>query len=314
MIFTDPSLNRRNLSIIPLMRLIFLLFFLPALAISSPREEASLHLESLQKVESQIKRLELASQSFVGLPYGKNGPLGEGETARYDADPLYRFDTFDCTTFVETIVGLALSSNVDEFEFNMNKIRYAHGEVGFLTRNHYTSLHWVPNNIQNGVFEEINDMVLPASEQKLARASIDVGGWLLKLSTAAIQGRELNQDEKEIRLQELRDLAPSYPPVEATLNYLPISTLLKNPKLLNRIPHGSIVNFVRPNWDLTETAGTHLNVSHQGFLFRMGKTLYLRHASTTGLVRNDVFLEYLKKFQNHATMKGIHLLRLKPLR
>ncbi len=296
------------------MRFAFILFLLPALAMASSREEALTHLDSLRKIESPLKRLELFSQKFVGLPYGKNGPLGEGEGARYDADPLYRFDTFDCTTFVETMVSLTLSQNVDEFELNMNKIRYANAEVGFLTRNHFTSLHWVPHNISNGLFEEINEKVIPQSGQMIARASIDFGGWLMKLSSSAIQGKDMTPEDKEVRLQELKDLGPFYPPVEATLYYISIDQLVKNPKLLKRIPHGSIVNLVRPNWDLTQTAGTHLNVSHQGFLFRKGKTLYLRHASASGTVRDDVFLNYLKRFQDHPTLKGIHLLRLKSLR
>lgn len=308
--FTYPLETLPRIRYTCLMRLFLFLLLLPTLALASHRDEAILHLESLQNISSPGKRLELFSQKFLGLPYGKNGPLGEGGAARYDADPLYRFDTFDCTTFVESIISLALSQNVDEFEFNMNKIRYANGEVGFLTRNHFTSLQWVPNNILNGLFQETNDTVLPLNQQQIAEAQIHIGGWLLKLTDSSIRGKDLSPEEKEIRLQELRDLSPSYPPVVARLPYISIETLLKNPKLLNRIPNGAIVNMVRPNWDLTEAAGTHLNVSHQGFLFRKGKTLYLRHASTSGTVRDDVFLDYLRKFQNHPTLKGIHLLKL----
>jgi hypothetical protein len=296
------------------MRYLFILLLLPVLAVASPREEASRHLNSLKKVDSPIKRLELFSQKFLGLPYGKNGPLGEGESARYDADPLYRFDTFDCTTFVETMVSLALSKDIESFEENMNRIRYANAEVGYLTRNHFPSLQWIPNNIQNGYFVELNERVLPLRSQKIAQATIDLPGWLLKLGPNTIQGRELSDEEKEIRVQELRDLAPSFTANQATLDYLAIDDLVKSPKLLDKIPNGAIVNFVRPNWDLTQAAGTHMNVSHQGFLFRKGKTLYLRHASTTGLVKEEVFSIYLKKFVGHKTLKGIHLLGLKRLR
>lgn len=293
------------------MRAFFALFLLSALAEASPREDATLHLEAASSVSSPVRRLEFLSARFLGLPYGKNGPLGEGEDSRYDADPLYRFDTFDCTTYVETMVSLALSRSTEEFELTMNKIRYSHGVVGFLTRNHFTSLQWVPANIENGIFEEINHKVLPAQKQEIAQASVHLGGWLLKLTPSAIQGRDLDATEREIRLQELRAEAPAHPPVLATLPYLPIATLLKNPKLLNKIPHGALVNFVRPNWDLTQAAGTHLNVSHQGLLFRKNGVLFLRHASTSGSVRHENFHEYLKKFKDHATLKGIHLLRLR---
>lgn len=297
------------------MRFLFVFLLLaPCLSWASSRDEAVLHLESLRKISSPLKRLDLFSQKFLGLPYGKSGPLGEGEGARYDADPLYRFDTFDCTTYVETMVSLALSEDVDRFEMNMNRIRYAQGEISYLTRNHFPSLQWIPNNLENGIFEELNGLVLPLRIQRTATAEINLPGWLSKLSVNTIQVPELSDEEKEARVQELRDLAPSYSSVEASLSYLAIDDLVKSPKLLSKIPHGTIVNFVRPNWDLTQAAGTHMNVSHQGFLFRKGRTLYLRHASTTGVVKEEIFLDYLKKFVDHATLKGIHLLGLRRLR
>ena len=41
-------------------------------------------------------------QSFLGAPY-MNSPLGEDVAP--DSDPLIRFDAFDCTTFVETVLA-----------------------------------------------------------------------------------------------------------------------------------------------------------------------------------------------------------------
>lgn len=290
--------------------LLFLSFALSFTAFAGPREEAEAYLLSISEVSSTVKRMDLASAKFLGLPYGKGGPLGEGPQAKFDQDPLYRFDTFDCTTFVETIVSLALTHNVDDFESHMNKIRYENGEVGYLTRNHFPSLQWIPNNVSNGVLKEINDAIIPRRQQKLAQAWVNVGGWLSKHKIDQIVVPAARLEEKEILLQELKDLAPLYPPKLATLNYIEIQKLVSRPSLLKRIPHGSIVNFVRPNWDLTEGGGTHMNVSHQGFLFRKGNVLYLRHASTTGLVKEEVFLDYLKKFVNHATLKGIHLMKV----
>ena len=88
--------------------------------------------------------------------------------------------------------------------------------------------------------------------------------------------------------------------------------MLKNPNLLRNIPSGTIVNFVRPNWDLTTVAGTHQNISHQAILVRVGKTLYQRHASPSGTksVEEIPFIEYLKKFENHATLKGVHFMKV----
>lgn len=287
-----------------------LLALLTLSAFASPREEAQDILARFEGYQDQTLRLDVFSRQFLGLPYGVGGPLGEGEQGRYDQDPLYRFDTFDCTTFVETIVSLTLSKDVDQFEAQMDKIRYENGEVDYLKRNHFPSLQWIPFNVQNGLLKEINDEVLPLKEQKVAEAVINLPGWLKKIKLEEIKVPLATMEQKQLLLEELRAQHINFSPVVARLNYLPISTLLARPALLKKIPNGTIVNFVRPNWDLTEAIGTHMNVSHQGFIFIKKEGVTLRHASTTGLVREDLLLDYLKKFENHPTMKGIHLMQV----
>ena len=285
--------------------------FLISLSVfASPREEAQNLLAKFQDNQSVASRMDAFSKSFLEIPYDHSGPLGEGEQGRYDQDPLYRFDAFDCTTFVETVVSLARSQDVDSFENNMDIIRYDNGEVDYLTRNHFPSLQWVPNNVKNGVLKEINHLVLPVSETKTAEAVINLPGWLKKIKIEEIKVPLATMSERQNLLEELRALAPQYAPILAKIEYLPISTLLAKPIVLKKIPNAAIVNFVRPNWDLTDVAGTHMNVSHQGFIFQKKEGTYLRHASTNGKVMEVVLLEYLKKFENHPTLKGIHLMQV----
>jgi hypothetical protein len=289
----------------------YIFFLLISLsAIASPREEAQDLLAKFQSQESLTERINLFSRAFVNLPYGKGGPLGEGDEGRYDQDPLYRFDTFDCTTYVETVVSLALTRKVDDFENKMDHIRYENGEVDYLKRNHFPSLQWIPNNIRNGILSEVNHLVLPTSQRKIAEAVINLPGWLKAIKIEEIKVPRASLEERQNILEELQGMASEYVPVVATLEYLPISTLLATPQELKKIPHGTIVNFVRPNWDLTQEVGTHMNVSHQGFIFRMGEKIILRHASTSGKVMEISLIEYLKKFENHPTMKGIHLMQV----
>jgi hypothetical protein len=56
-----------------------------------------------------------------------------------------------------------------------------------------------------------------------------------------------------------------------------------------------------------------MNVSHQGLVFNTSKGIRLRHASVSGekRVMEVSLLTYLKAFENHPTMKGIHLLTLR---
>lgn len=293
------------------MRILILSFFISSFAFAnSYREDAKLLLTLNHHVEGTIQRLDTFSGKFVGFPYGKNGPLGEGPDGLYDQDPLYRFDTFDCTTYVETIMALAFARDVDSFEKTLDHIRYKDGVIGYLTRNHFTDLQWIPFNIQNGMMEDITTEVY--ARTKTAEALINFPGWIRSIKTSQLVLPLFSQEEKELRLAELHQEADFYSPEIARLPYIAIKDILNSPKILNQIPHGAVVNFVRPNWDLTREAGTHQNISHQGFLFRSGKNLYLRHASTGGRVENILFIDYLKKFANHPTLKGIHLMKIIP--
>lgn len=294
-----------------MMKLILFFLFLNT-AFATPREEAQDLINKFQGYQDLVTRMDLFSRSFIGLPYGDGGPLGEGEKGRYDQDPLYRFDTFDCTTYVETVVSLAQTRDVDHFEARMDEIRYENAEVDYMKRNHWPSLQWIPNNVKNGLLKEINHLILPVSERKMAEAVINLPGWLKKIKIEEIKVPLATLSEKESLLEELHALSSQYSPMVATLDYLPINTLVARPRLLKLIPNGSIVNFVRPNWDLTESVGTHMNVSHQGFVFQKKDGTYLRHASTSAdkKVMEVPFLDYLKKYVDHPTMKGIHLMQV----
>ena len=291
-----------------MLKFLILLVLGQSLAFAGPREEAQDILLRFKNETSVTKRLDLISKTFVGLPYGQGGPLGEGPDGRYDQDPLYRFDTFDCTTYVETIMALALARDVDEFEVHLDKIRYENGDIDYLKRNHFTDLQWIPFNIQNGYMNEINSVV--TKEIKIAEALINFPNWLRSIKITEIKMPYATEVEKLERLEELQREAQNYSTSVARVNYLEINMLVKKPQLLTKIPTGTIVNFVRPNWDLTDLIGTHQNISHQGFIFKRNNVVYLRHASTTGAVKEEPFLEYLKKFVNHKTMKGIHLMSL----
>lgn len=294
-----------------MMKFLIALFTLSSLAFAGPREEAQNYLDQGSQLSSLTERLDSFSRVFIGRPYGFGGPLGEGPTGRYDQDPLYRFDTFDCTTFVETVTALALSRSVTEFEKTIDEIRYAGGEVDYLKRNHFTDLWWIPNNIKNGMLTDIT-RALGGARVKIARAEINLPGWLKKIHPEEIVVPNATEEVRDALLEELRSMSRFYAPEIAEVPYVEINWILKNPAWVKKIPHGAIVNYVRPNWDLTQEYGTHQNISHQAFLFWKGSVLYQRHASTSTPkeVFELPFLEYLKKFENHATLKGVHLMRV----
>ncbi len=275
-----------------------------------PRDQALKLLQDASHLTQLEDRLEYFSGKFITRPYGSNGPLGEGEIGRYDQDPLYRFDTFDCTTFVETVNSLARSVSLDQFETTMNHIRYHNGVVDYLQRKHFTAMQWVPQNIQDGFFLEANQLVLPAARIRVSTNTNDFGNWLKFKTTNDIQ---IHADDaiKAERLKELHGRASGYPIQDVSISYLPIRDLLAHPQSLQKIPSGSVVNFVRVNWNLADKIGTNLLVSHQGLVFQRGGVAYLRHASS-GAEKRVVevpFNDYLGKISPESTLKGIHLLQ-----
>ena len=75
-------------------------------------------------------------KQYLGVGYGLN-PLGEEKEP--DKDPLIRFDAFDCTTFVETVLAEGKLKK-------LNKIRYKNGDINFIYRNHFIETDWLKNN------------------------------------------------------------------------------------------------------------------------------------------------------------------------
>src|SRR5690606_30321475 len=229
-----------------MLKLLPILFFLSSFAFASPREEAARILERYRSENSSSIKLEAFSRMFVGLPYGKNGPLGEGPLGKYDQDPLYRFDTFDCTTYVETIMALAQAKDVDEFEYLLNNIRYEGGIIDYLKRNHFTDLQWIPNNIHTGQLVEMTAETFGEENIQLAQADINFPGWLRSHKVEQIVLINGSMTDRKERLSELHAEAVNYVIQKATVPYVSIKTLLARPELLNKVPQASLVNFVRP--------------------------------------------------------------------
>ena len=258
---------------------------------------------------SKDQRYHHWAHKFINLPYGDKGPLGEGRFGEYDQDPLYRFDLFDCTTFVETIISLSQNNNYDDFQKQMQDIRYQDGYISYLTRHHFISLSWINANEQLGYFTDVTaDLGFRTLE---AQAMIEQANWIKMHKIDRIQIPNATFNQRNTILQDLRNSARHLPNRLATLDYLPLVTLLKNwGNFKNNVSSVNVVNFVRPNWNLRQTIGTNLNISHQGLMLKEHGQIFLIHASPSGGVKKELLKNYLLKFRNSPTLKGINLLRL----
>ena len=252
------------------------------------------------------------SERFIGLPYGVGGPLGEGVNGLFDQDPLYRFDTFDCTTYIETVISLARAQNRYEFEETILQIRYKNAQPSYVTRNHISSLSWIPENIHAGFFLDVTN-IYPSEFKQMSVANIDYPNWLRSHKPNSLKVPHASPEEKLLLLEKLKDLSQDFHPQDVEIEFLSIKDILGNWDEFDRVTENLLIaNIVRPNWNLRDLIGTNLHISHQGFIIRKEGTLYFTHASTTGMVKQEALKQYLEKYKDSETVKGLLLLRPLP--
>ena len=303
------------------MRSKFLLLLVPALALTANVPvRADADPNALSRIQNRMKgnvglsaadRVLGIGESLLGVPYVA-GPFGEGPLGRYDRNPLYRFDAFDCTTFVETVTALSISNSWDEFKTSLNLIRYKDGEVSFVARNHFTDLDWIPNDVRAGIYRDVTESLAPGLTL-VARAVVDKRAWYAKMPPSRIQIAGLSEGERRELLDELHAEGLRFSPEEATVPYVPLTALFApgGEKIFDRIPSGSVVNIVRPDWDLVAQIGTHLNISHQGFAVRKNGVLYFLAASEAlRRVAMVPMTDYLRPYLDSPTIKGIDVLEI----
>ncbi|MFC1726633.1 N-acetylmuramoyl-L-alanine amidase-like domain-containing protein [candidate division KSB1 bacterium] len=133
--------------------------------------------ELVKKISSSFddKEMRLLVYSYLALetPY-VFGCLGEGINGKFDKDPLIDFARYDCMTFCEEMLALAISDDFEETFNNLQKIRYKEGKISFKTRNHYTMADWLPEN-----------------KWLLRDATMEIGGGYCKRLTRTINRHKL---------------------------------------------------------------------------------------------------------------------------
>jgi hypothetical protein len=100
----------------------------------------------LRGVDRVGERIERVSREWVGRPY-RECPLG-GAPGRPEVFTA-SIGAFDCVTFVECVLAVAVSDSVEGFVANLRAIRYRDGDVAWKARNHYMT-GWIRENQRAG--------------------------------------------------------------------------------------------------------------------------------------------------------------------
>lgn len=258
-------------------------------------------------------RVKYLSGYFLGKPY-LSGALGEGPQGRFDQSPLYRTEAFDCVTFVNTVLALALADSLPHFQQQLLKINYYHGTPLYQNRYHFIEVDWNIQNAQQGWVRDVTANIADTVGGCLtAVAHIDRPRWFRHRTLADVKLlTPISSQAAQNLLIELQLLASQMHCEENHLMYLPLSQLFlkgqPDHRIFNQIPHGAIIEIVRPSWDLRTSIGTHLNISHMGWAVQVGKELIFREASSLERrVREVPLVGYLQHFLDSPTIKGIHV-------
>lgn len=262
------------------------------------------------------QRIDYFSQRLLGKPY-LLGALGEGVAGQFDQNPLYRFDAFDCLTYVNTVLALSLSMSVNEFKSNMLRLNYHCAEPRYVNRHHFVSADWNRENAAQGLIRDITNAIVDAQGRSLAVSAetcIDRPNWFLHRCFSDIKLiKPVKKSEAKALLDALHALSSSLQSAVAVIEYVPIAAFFDaagHPiaAMFDQIPDAAIVEIIRPSWDLKDKIGTHLHVSHIGFAIRVEGVLMYRQASSIEKRVVDIPLEtYLYRRINSPTIKGINL-------
>ena len=257
-------------------------------------------------------RLAFLCHYFLDKPY-LDGACGEGTEGKIDQNPLYRTDAFDCVTFVNLVLALIFSKDLQNFQSLLKKINYKEGKVGYENRHHFMSVDWNPANEQLGLIKPLTETIKDAEGKpifQMTEAWIDRPNWFRHRTLEAIKLPNAKAQEKKAALDQLHQQAELMAGEKGKLSFCPLDKLFKEENadefVLAQFPKAGVMEIVRPNWDLTRQIGTHLNISHVGFILQQSGQLYFYHASSTPQkVVVCLLKDYLKSFLKHPTIRGV---------
>lgn len=119
---------------------------------------------SVTDVADDGARTVAIAEMFLGTPYVGGGIEDAPEML------TIRFDSLDCTTFVETVLALEMTleerrSSWHDFAYNLERLRYRSGSLnGYASRLHYVS-DWIIDNSHRGNLQEVTERIGKSTSQ-----------------------------------------------------------------------------------------------------------------------------------------------------
>ncbi len=254
-------------------------------AFSPPSEEQVARAVVEARGHDLPTRLRMVTEPFLDAPY-RHSPLGEGSGV--DPDPLLRFDAFDCTTFVETAMALALAEDLAHARRVLDVLRYREGKVDYLARRHFPEAEWIPELVRLGFLEDITRSI-GGTEVRVEEKRLDARVW----HRARHPGMPALPDAR-------------IPSGTFRLDVWPLDQARAGAA---RIPPGTILHLVRVDY-----GSVPVRVSHQGIVIDKDGQRVLRHAADRmhHRVVDEPLDRFFSRMQQYKKwpVTGVHLTRV----
>lgn len=227
-------------------------------------EDLDIYLRFIHLYQPDLReRIQYLARKNISQPY-KIYLLGEFPFEVYDMQPLFCLERSDCVVFSEHVYAMALARNWQEFMVILQHIRYKDGQIGMLTRNHYTELDWDHNN-----------------SWLVSDITVEIGGEYTRYDTVVIDKRPFFK-----RMEIGQHLQPD----TLILSYIPAEHLTK---VSNSLLPGDFINIVRgPEPD---QAGDNY-VGHVGLITRNDSgVLNMLHSTLPAVIEqplNSIYYPY----------------------
>lgn len=246
-------------------------------------------LTEAKSLSADANRVLFFARKFMGIPY-----VAHTLEVNNKEQLVVNLRELDCTTYVETVLALALTSSEGKVSFadycdNLKKIRYRHGVLeDYASRLHYFTM-WIEDNTEMGIVEEISDKTLFNATQTVKATYMTTYSDKYKMlagDTAMI--RKIALMEQHINGKKHR--------------YLPNANIRNTWRLRKVVHDGDVIAIV--------TSKSGLEISHLGLAVWHWDGLHLIDASS---IHHKVIEEpaTLRKYLiGRKTALGVRVLRL----
>lgn len=248
---------------------------LPDPVVEAAREAASLPLG---------ERMKRISDAWMGRPYVLD-PLGEGQGV--DADPLARYDGFDCLTFVEEVLALSLAGDPVHAAPVRLSLRYGERTPTYAHRRHFMELQWIPGNLEAGWLRDTTAEYGPVIRLD-KEVSLDTWGRWSARPGFALTDDELPTGRMKLDVLSIDDAIAAAP----------------------RIRPGTLVLTVRQ-----DRSWKPIWISHVGFVIPDPDEPTVRHATklVPAGVRDHGLIYYLDKLRTYTRWPVVGVSLLEPI-